>query len=160
MAGFKNFEQWKREMELMGSVSDATMRGAVREVGNFARDAIRRSLPPGDDGRFPGYAAKGNLKRAIVAGPVKGTPGNPSVTVGLASEAGVLTHIKAYVHEFGMVIHARRYKYMTFKINGKWVKATQVTVRGKHFFADGWQETARIFPELVEQYLRQRWFKR
>jgi hypothetical protein len=160
MNGFSNYEQWKREIEAMGSVTDATMQEALTEVGAFARDAIRRRLPPGGDGRFPGYASKGILKNAIVAGRVTGSPGNQRISVGLASNAGPRTRIKAFVHEYGMTIHAKRYPYMTFKINGKWVKAKQVTIRAKHFFADGWAEAERMLPEIVAQYLRQRWFKR
>jgi hypothetical protein len=159
MAGFKNFDQWKREVELMGSVTSKTIRAALPEVGEYAKQAIQRRLPPGDDGRFPGYAAKGNLKSAIVVSKVTGGQNSPTITVGLAKNTSQLNLIKAFVHEYGMTIHARRFIYMTFKIKGKWVRAKQVTIRPKHFFRDAWEETAQKFPVIVEQFLRQNLFR-
>lgn len=158
MAGFSNFEQWKREIEAFGSVTSETLRAVLPEVGDYAVNAIRSRIPPGaSGGRFPGYAARGNLKGAITASRVFGPPSSPRLSVGLATNAGARTVMVALVHEYGMTIHARRFKYMTFRVQGHWVKARKVTITPKHFFSDGWADTYNAFPGMVEAGLRRRW---
>lgn len=156
--GFTNFEQWKREIETFGSVTSETLRAVLPEVGEYAVRAIRSRIPPGASaGRFPGYAARGNLKGAFTASRVFGPPSSPRLSVGLATNAPARTVMVALVHEYGMTIHARRFKYMTFRVQGHWVKARKVTITPKHFFSDGWDETANAFPGIVEAGLRRRW---
>lgn len=158
MTGFTNFDQWRREIELYGSVTSETLRAVLPEVGKYAVNAIRRRIPPGaSGGNFPGYAARGNLKAAITASRVFGPPSSPRLSVGLGTNVSAHTRMVALVHEYGMTIHARRFKYMTFRVQGHWVRARRVTIRPKAFFSDGWAETYAAFPGIVEAGLRSRW---
>ena len=158
MPGFKNYEQWKKEIELMGSVTAQTIRDVLPEAGIFARDAIRQRIPPGaSGGAFPGYAARGDLKNAITVSRVYGDANSPRVSVGLASGASDRIRMIAFVHEYGMTIYARRAKYMRFQVQGHWVRTKQVTITPKHFFEEGWAEAASAFPGLIDGAIRRRW---
>ena len=39
----------------------------------------------------------------------------------------------ARIQEFGGTIYPRKGKYLKFRVNGKWVNAKQVKIRGKHY---------------------------
>ena len=156
--GFTNLDQWNTAIREAELAAGQAVREALPEVGAFARDAIRNRIPPGSDSsRFPGYASTGVLHNSIVASEVLGGSLRPKIIIGLSRSASTLTKIKAYVHEYGMTIHAKRFKYMTFKIGNRWVKAQSVRIRPKYFFRDGWAEAQQKFPEIVETSLRKRW---
>ena len=156
--GFTNMAQWRSAMRQTGGAAQGIIKAAMPDIARDTRDMIRKRIPPGgSSGRFPGYASKGTLQRSIVASPVSGSATKVKATVGLARNASKLTKIKAYVHEYGMTIHAKRYTYMTFKIGGKWVRARKVRIRPKYFFRDGWAEARARFPTILEKYVKQRW---
>ncbi len=158
VGGFSNIAQWRNGMRAIGINTKQTIRQALPAIARHMRDSIRSRVPPGSaSGNFPGYASTGGLQRAIVAGPVRDTGKRFSATVGLSSRANRITKIKAYVHENGMTIHAKRYKYMTFRIGGKWIKARQVRIRAKHFFRDGYAEGRANFPATLNRYMRLNW---
>jgi hypothetical protein len=56
---------------------------------------------------------------------------------------------KAYVHEYGMTIHARTKPYLHFQIGDKWIKTKQVRIRQKRFFRSGWDEARAKFPQFI-----------
>jgi len=142
----------------MGSVTSRTIREALPEVAEAVCQMIRKRIPPGaEGGNFPGYAAQGNLKNAIKVGRITGGDKSPTIAVGLGDNTSELTTMIAYVHEYGMTIHARNAKYMTFMVQGEWVRTTEVTIKAKHFFSDGWDEARSAFPQLVESSVIKRW---
>lgn len=155
--GFSNLAQWRAAIKEIGGGDKTPIRKALPLITRHLRDTVRNHVPPGSASKFPGYASTGTLRENIVAGPVREVGKRFHSSVGLSSRATKLTRIKAFVHENGMTIHARRFKYMTFRIGGKWIKAQSVRIRPKHFFRDGWAEGRANFPATLERYVRQTW---
>lgn len=158
--GFRTFDQWKQAFSRIHSGIEQQAAIAVVEASLAARDAIQRRIPPGaSGGLFPGYAAKGNLKRAIVASALRREGETYVSTVGLSRSAPKIEAIKAHIHEFGAVIVPRRAPYLRFQVKGKWVTTALVQIRAKHFMRDGWAEAqeqfARITFDRISRPLRQ-----
>lgn len=161
---FRDVARWRAELDGVRRGTHEVIRQATPAVARYTRDTIRKRVPPGAttavgmSNRFPGYAATGRLKSQIVAGPVRNS-GNNGFTahVGLAANATRLDEIKARVHEYGMVIHARNRPFMVFQIQGRWVQVRRVRIRAKRFFRSGWAEAQTRFPDILGQYVRQRW---
>lgn len=161
--GFRNVRHWRQALDQQHRMTRASMHRAVGEIAEYTRDTIRKRIPPGAttssgmSNRFPGYAATGSLKSAVVAGTVH-TVGNTFVArVGVPASASELNRIKANVHEYGRVIKARRAPYLVFQVEGQWVKVKQVRIRAKRFFRSGWAEARYYFPEAMERLVRSRW---
>lgn len=160
---FRNVRQWRAALDQQGRNVQAVLREATPAVARYTRDTIRKRVPPGNtstsgmSNRFPGYAATGDLKNAIVAGPVRTRVRAFHAKVGIADHANAFTRTKARVHEYGKVIHARRAPYLHFQVRGQWVKVKRVRVRAKRFFRAGWDEAQRNFPEILGRHVRQRW---
>lgn len=158
-----NIQAYRRALREAGADTQKVIRQALPMIARDVRDTIRKRIPPGSSSgsgmssRFPGYAATGALKNSIAAGPVRGTKTNFSCSVGLAANANRLTQIKARVHEYGMVIHARNAPRLVFQVQGRWVAVPRVRIRAKRFFRSGWAEAQRKFPELLGTYIQQRW---
>lgn len=157
-----NIREWQAALRDVQRDHKQAVRDATPAVARYARDQIRARIPPGATesrgmtNRFPGYAATGNLKSAIVAGPVRVSGDTYSAAVGLSANVGGFNAMKALVHEYGMVIRAKNVPYMTFQIMGKWVRVKRVRIRAKRFFRAGMDEAARRFPEIVAEHLTRR----
>lgn len=163
MPARSNLNQWRQALRSAQTNHQEIIRQMAPAVAREARDTIRRRLPPGATSSsgmtnpFPGYAATGRLKESIVAGPATKAGNSFRIYVGLARHARKLERMKFAVHEYGMVIKARNKPYLTFKIGDKWISTKRVRIRAKRFFRSGWDEVRRRFPELMGQYVRQRW---
>lgn len=163
MPARNNLRQWQQALRKAQSDRQQIMRQMTPAVAVATRDAIRRRIPPGASStsgmsnRFPGYAATGALKNAIVAGPVQVMGNSFRSYVGLARNARKLERIKFGVHEYGAVIKARNKPNLVFKVGDKWIAVPQVRIKAKRFFRSGWDEARRRFPEIVGTYVRQRW---
>lgn len=157
-----NYQEWKRRWTAIEKASKESIRSATPGVAKEVRDLIRERIPPGNSSRqgmtnaFPGYAARGTLKSAIVAGPVRDQGKSFVAKVGLGASVGAKTRMIARVHEYGMVIKARNKPYMRFQIGGQWVSIKRVRIRSKRFFRAGMDEAQQRFPEFVGKYIKGR----
>jgi hypothetical protein len=148
-----------KEKKLTGQA----LRQAVPQLAEYTRDTIRKRIPPGAStssgmsNRFPGYAATGGLKNAVVAGPLQVQGNVYRATVGIPATTSPAILTRAYVHEFGKVIHARRAPYLVFQVQGQWVKTKRVRIRAKRFFRAGWGEAKGYFPEALGRMVRSHW---
>lgn len=156
--GFKNIKDWQQAFSRVRVQIGTGSKKAVEEVADYARDRIQMRIPPGaSNSNFPGYAATGHLKNAIVASPARQLGNEYVARVGLSQSAPQIVHIKAYVHEYGMVIHARRVPYLVFRVQGQWVSVPSVTIRPKRFISYGWREARERFTELMFDRLSRNW---
>jgi hypothetical protein len=132
-------------------------RKAASRAGRVIRDAIREQIPPPRGaGNFPGYAATGTLRRAIVdTEPVnrpRASDWQVSVLVNEQSRARVYAHI----HNVGGVIRARRAPYLKFKIDGHWVQVKQVRIKRKNYMAQGVKlAQSRMGPAIRDAFIRE-----
>jgi hypothetical protein len=44
----------------------------------------------------------------------------------------------AWAHENGSIIKSKNYKYMTYRVGGKWFKSKQIQLKKSPFFSEGW----------------------
>ena len=65
--------------------------------------------------------------------------------------APAIEHIKASVHEYGMVIRGR--PWLIFQIQGEWKKVRRVRITSKRFFRDGVRRGARRFPQIMGEQI-------
>lgn len=136
---------------------------AVRALGNYARDRVRSRIPPGASEAagiaFPGYKATGHLKGHFQTfGAVK-NPKSSRITVGLVRNAGRMARIKAFVHEYGMRIHAKKAPFLVFKIGDKWISVKSVYIRPKLYFKTGWAAAQQGAASILAQYMQANWGK-
>ena len=160
------------------AVSFATRKAANR-AGRYARDTIRDNIPGrsgGPVGNFPGYAARGTLRAAIITkGPMQRPRAGDwqvQVLVNRNSKASVY----ARIHEVGGIIRVKRAKYLIFpqppasakrsrKIAGNraftfqrggrtFVAAKAVRIKRKRYFVNGWKTALRTLPKRIERDLR------
>lgn len=145
-----NYARWRQSILGQQRNVKALIQDAVATVANEAVEIIRSRIPPGaTNSAFPGYAAKGSLKNSFVADPPREIPGGYAARVGLSRTASDLNAKKAYVHEYGMTIHAKSKPYLHFKIGDTWIKTKQVHIRQKRFFRSGWEEARSKFPQFI-----------
>lgn len=161
-----NTAELKRALRVHQTEYRQVLREAMPAISRNARDRIRNRIPPGATTRsgmtnpFPGYAATGNLKSNVVAGPVKEVNGIYIANVGIAVHANRHTKMVFVVHEYGKVIHARPDNptgLMSFRVQGQWVRTPRVRIKAKRFFRSGWDEARRQFPEILNENIVQRW---
>ena len=132
-------------------------RKAASRGGRVLRDAIREQIPPPRGaGNFPGYAATGTLRRAIVdTEPVNRPRANDwqvSVLVNESSPARVYAHI----HNVGGVIRARNAPYLKFKIGNQWIQVKQVRIKRKNYMANGVKlARERMKPAIRDAFIRE-----
>jgi hypothetical protein len=127
-------------------------RKAANRAGREIRDKIRDELPPGGNrpaGNFEGYAAKGRLRRNVVATEPQQRPraGDWAVTVVVRSDS--VTDKYARIHRDGGIIRARNKPYLHFKVKGRWVRVKQVRIRRKNYMADGTRKAMETLPRLI-----------
>ena len=130
-------------------------RAAARDAGRTARDAIRRQVPDGTGpvGRWPGYAATGRLRAAVVAQePVRlssrtQNAGDWEVRVGVQRTRRAVVY--ARIHEWGGTIRPVRAKVLRFVLHGQVVFAQRVRIRRKRWFLTGWR--------LAQEEIRATW---
>jgi hypothetical protein len=145
-----NYSQWRQSILGQQRNVKALIQDAVSTVANETVEIIKSRIPPGaTNSAFPGYAATGSLKSAFVADPPREISGGYAARVGLSRTASDLNTKKAYVHEYGMTIHARTKPYLHFKIGNAWIKTKQVRIRQKRFFRSGWDEARAKFPQFI-----------
>lgn len=156
--GFRNIKDWQQAFSRVRTNIREGNKKAVEEAAAYARDRIQMRIPPGaTNSSFPGYAATGQLKNAIVASPARQVGKEYVARVGLSQSAPRIVHIKAFVHEYGMVIHAKNGPYLIFQVQGKWVKVPSVTIRPKRFIAYGWRDARERFSEVLFDKLSRNW---
>lgn len=160
-----NATLWMQDLYAERNVARGAVRDSAPAVSRYVRDTIRKRIPPGNSStsgmsnRFPGYAATGRLKSAIVSSPVQEGPNRVStIRVGIAAGASRLDHIKLHVHEYGKVIRPRRARLLVFRNEaGQLVFARRVRIRAKRFFRSGWDEASRNYVRVLNRELRSRW---
>lgn len=120
-------------------------RAAARDAGRTARDAIRKQVPNGAGpvGKWPGYAAKGNLQKAVVAQEPQPIGGRSRDAGGWEVRVGVQRTRKAAVyariHELGGTIRPVRAKALRFELHGRVIFTQRVRIRRKRWFLTGWR---------------------
>lgn len=152
-----NLSQWRaalrqHQQQMQRVAGDAVYHAAVK-----ARDRVIDRIPPGGRGRFPGYAATGRMKTTFGASAPVRQGNEVRSRMGLIASASPIDRIKAFVHEYGKVIRARRSPYLVFQVQGKWVSVKQVYIRPKRYFVDAWAETLHRGRGDLEQYIRTHW---
>ena len=161
MAVFGNVRRWAGAVRQIATNQRGVIAGAAEFVANNARDEIRDRLPPGGSKSvFPGYAATGRLRNAIVSESVQYDGQRYRARVGLSRGASPLLRTIASVHERGAVIRPRNQGYLTFQVQGRWVRTTQVRIRAKHYFSDGWVAASRRIPGLLTRYIERGFINR
>lgn len=148
------------------------MHWANKKVADQGVVYVQQFIPPGKNmGRFPGYAAKGNLRSAVQSrGPIP-------IVGGVKSEifmANDQTQKYRAIHEFGGIIRARAGGWLRFpkppssaprsaKIAGNrafskggYVFALAVRIRPKHYWRDGWKYGKQRFQKDFDWYLKLR----
>ena len=153
----KNLTQWQNALKQHEQQLRRVAGEAVYHAARQARDRVTDRIPPGGSGRFPGYAATGRMKTTFAASAPVRNGNEVRSRVGVIASAKPLDRIKAFVHEYGKVIRTRRAPYLTFQVQGKWVRVKQVTIRPKRFFAEAWAETLRAGRADIERYIREHW---
>lgn len=97
----------------------------------------------------PGYVPKktGDLARSIIP---RMEPGSPAKRV-----TGIIGTNKVYagIQEFGGTINAKNSKYLTFKVNGRWVRVRQVTIRPKRYFTRAIKENEKKIEERFRKLM-------
>ena len=130
----------------------AAMLTANAKTAQAGQEFVRRFIPPQKgNGRFPGYAATGTLRDAVSwRGPTP-IPGGVKSEIYMAQNASA---VYQRIHEQGGVIRARNAPFLVFKVNGRWVRTKQVTIRPKRYWRDGWQYGLSRFQAVFEKYMR------
>jgi len=107
------------------------------------------NLCPYDKGRLRGsitYATKN--KASSVSGSAKSGD-----EVEKPSKNGVVrigTNVEyAAIQEFGGEIRAKNAPYLTFKIDGHWVRVKQVKIGGKFYLKGGMQQTEKVVKQIM-----------
>lgn len=156
--GFRNIRDWQQAFSRVRVQIGEGSKKSVEEAAAYARDRMRERVPPGaTSSNFPGYAATGQLKNAIVSSPVRLLGNEIVARVGVSQSAPQIVHTKAFVHEYGMVIRAKNGPYLIFQVQGQWVSVPSVTIRPKRFISYGWRDARERFTELMFDRLSRSW---
>jgi hypothetical protein len=136
---------------------------AVKVLGNYARDRVRSRIPPSATEpagiAFPGNLAKGHLKSHFKAYGATKTPNESRMKMGLAPGAGKMARIKAYVHEYGKRIYAKKAPFLVFKIGDKWIRVKSVYIQPKAYFSTGWRAAHAGASAILNRYMQANWGK-
>lgn len=161
MAIFQNVRTWANNIRRVATNQRGIISGAAELLAETARDEIRDHLPPGGSRSvFPGYAATGRLRDSIVSEPVRYDGSRFRARVGLARNVSPLLRTIASVHERGAVIRPRRAPALVFQVQGRWVRTSQVTIRPKRYFTQGWAAASRRIPGILTRYIERGFINR
>lgn len=132
-------------------------RKAASRGGRVLRDAIREQIPPPRGaGNFPGYAAKGALRRAIVDTEPVNRPTAKDWQVSVLVNQSSPARVYARIHNVGGVIRARNAPYLKFKIGNQWIQVKQVRIRRKSYMAQGVKlARERMKPAIRDAFIRE-----
>lgn len=164
----------KRSKALHKAVVFASRKVAV-QGGRHIRDTIKEEIPPPKgSGKFPGYKAKGTLKKApVVLGPYqRPRKGDWQVQVAMRPNA---SQVYQRIHEVGGVIRPQRAQWLVFpkppdwaprsapipgnkafvfQRGGQWyVAAKAVRIKRKRYFATGWRRGVKSLPRKMHRAL-------
>ncbi len=119
-------------------------KATAKRSGRIARNSIRKEIPPPKGaGRFPGYAAKGTLRRSVV----DANPTNRPRAKDWMVQVGIKdTKARRYarIHEMGGVIRPKNKPYLMFKLpNGQWIRTKKVRIKRKRYFVTGWKKAVK-----------------
>jgi hypothetical protein len=161
MALGNDMKRWANNVRKVATNQRGVISGAAELLAETARDEIRDRLPPGGSKSvFPGYAATGRLRNAIVSEPVRYDGQRYRARVGLDRGASALTRTIASVHERGATIRPRRAPALVFQVQGRWVRTQQVRSRAKHYFSQGWAAASRRIPGLLTRLIERGFLNR
>ena len=132
-------------------------RKAASRGGRVLRDAIREQIPPPRGaGNFPGYAAKGTLRRAIVDTEPQNRPRANDWQVSVVVNESSPARVYAHIHNVGGVIKAKNAPYLKFKIGNQWIQVKSVRIKRKSYMAQGVKlARERMKPAIRDAFLRE-----
>ena len=133
-------------------------RKAASRGGRVLRDAIREQIPPPRGaGNFPGYAAKGTLRRAIVDTEPQNRPRANDWQVSVVVNESSPARVYAHIHNVGGVIVPRKAKILRFiGQDGKVVFAHRVRIKRKNYMAQGVKlARERMKPAIRDAFIRE-----
>ena len=132
-------------------------RKAASRGGRVLRDSIREFIPPpAGAGSFPGYAAKGNLRRAIVDTEPVNRPTAREWQVPVLGNESSPARVYAHSHNVGGVIRAKNAPYLKFKIGNQWIQVKQVRIKRKNYMAQGVKlARERMKPAIRDAFIRE-----
>lgn len=132
-------------------------RKAASRGGRVLRDSIREFIPPPRGaGAFPGYAAKGTLRRAVVDTEPVNRPTAKDWQVSVVVNESSPARVYAHIHNSGGVIRARNAPYLKFKIGNQWIQVKQVRIRRKNYMAQGVRlAQTRMGPAIRDAFIRE-----
>lgn len=133
-------------------------RKAASRGGRVLRDSIREFIPPpAGAGSFPGYAAKGNLRRAIVDTEPVNRPTARDWQVSVLVNESSPARVYARIHNVGGVIVPRKAKMLRFiGQDGKVVFAHRVRIKRKNYMAQGVKlAKERMKPAIRDAFIRE-----
>ena len=84
----------------------------------------------------------GALERGIKLGPLE--------LGGQMRQSLLTTVIYGRIHELGGTITAKKGPYMTFPINGRWVRVRSVTIPARPYLAPAMEEGLRNWPQIAD----------
>ena len=132
-------------------------RKAASRGGRVLRDAIREQIPPPRGaGNFPGYAAKGTLRRAIVDTEPQNRPRANDWQVSVVVNESSPARVYAHIHNVGGVIRAKNAPYLKFKIGNQWIQVKSVRIKRKNYMAQGVKlARERMKPAIRDAFIRE-----
>ena len=132
-------------------------RKAASRGGRVLRDAIREQIPPPRGaGNFPGYAATGTLRRAIVDTEPQNRPRANDWQVSVLVNESSPARVYAHIHNVGGVIRAKNAPYLKFKIGNQWIQVKSVRIRRKSYMAQGVKlARERMKPAIRDAFIRE-----
>lgn len=134
-----NDKQW-RQLEKLGSVSEKIVSMTLQRTGQTVMNDAKIKAP----------YLRGDLRRSITMTPA---------VVPLGASLVRVWSDKPYarIQDIGGIIRPRRAKRLAFKVNGQYVTASQVKIRGNKYmtnaFEKGKKEFAQVFSEEFNHYM-------
>lgn len=80
---------------------------------------------------------RARINAPVLTGALRNSMRVDAKAVGGKAEAEISVNVVyARIQEFGGTIYPRKGKYLKFRVNGKWINAKQVKIRGKHYLGN------------------------
>jgi len=132
------------------------MNNVLRRAAMFAGETMQKSVqkripPPRGAWSSCCHKATGVMRGDVKFRKPRRTDRGYVVRIGMFGNAS-----RKYqrIHEYGGVIRAKNKPYLTFKINGRWIRVKEVRIRPKFYFQRGWRSGVRRIAESLPANIR------
>ena len=121
-----DFNEVKEYLKQMGKSGRTVSRYILRNIGRITKNKVKKSY------NLYLHKKSGSLYKSIKSTLSK-RKDYDVISANAKSEKGVRY---GYVHAAGTTIKAKKNKYLTFKVNDKWVKKVSVRIPSKNFMEE------------------------